>query len=228
MGLMRFSALLLLLAVEAKSQVAEKCFGPLSYGMSDDRVEAELAHIGIQRVHVPSEPLALKQTFSNSGVVAWDRLENDRQLQIFERKSFQGKVVEQMAEILCYFLNEQSAAHLGIGNVKGLQAVILIFDPLEKDCLNTFETLQKIVSERNGPPSRSTRKFEEPFHHHDGYTEAAIKAGKCLYEDCWQHSGGNLSIWLRIGKDLKIMLHYQSSAFGRVVNRDLENKKEVL
>lgn len=229
MRLLQASVLSLLLVIQVNAQVGEKCFGPLTYGMSDEGVEDALANIGIQRIHEPTESLALRQTFNNSGIMAWDRFENSKTLQIFERKSFRGRVVEQITEILCYFLKSQAARNMGIKSAtKGLQAVVLIFEPLEKDCLNTFETLQNIVSERNGAPTKSTRKFEEPFYKNDGYTETAIKAGKCAYEASWQHPAGFQSIWLRIGKDMKIMLYYQSSTFNEVLDRDLQNKKDQL
>jgi hypothetical protein len=228
MGLIQISGLLLLFAIQVKAQVGEKCFGPLSYGMSDDTAEDALSDIGIQRIRESSEPLALKQTFNNSGVVAWDRIENEKNMQIFERKSFRGRVVEEIAQVFCYFFKTQAANNLGLPGSKGLQAVIVIFDPLEKDCLSTFEKLQNIVSERNGVPSKVTRNFEEPFFKNDGYTETAIKAGKCTYEANWQHPTGSQSIWLRIGKDMKIMLYYQSSTFGEIVDRDLKRKKDLL
>lgn len=209
-------------------QAGEKCFGPLSYGMSDDAVEDALSDIGIQRIKEYAEPLALKQTFNNSGVVAWDRIENEKNMQIFERKSFRGRVVEEIAQILCYFFKAHAAGSLGLSGSNGLQAVILIFEPLEKDCLGTFEKLQDIVSERNGAPSKVTRKFEEPFFKNDGFTETAIKAGKCSYEAYWRHPTGSQSIWLRIGKDMKIMLYYQSSTFGEILDRDLRKKKDLL
>lgn len=213
--------------MQVNAQVGEKCFGPLTYGMSDEGVENALADIGIQRIHKPTESLALRQTFNNSGIVAWDRFENSKNLQIFERKSFRGRVVEQITEILCYFIKGQAVSNMGIKTVaKGLQAVVLIFEPLEKDCINTFETMQNIVSERNGAPTKSTRKFEDPFYKNDGYTETAIKAGKSTYEAYWHHPTGFQSIWLRIGKDMKIMLYYQSSSFGEILDRDLQIKKD--
>lgn len=228
MGLTYIVGLFLFFSIQVKAQVGEKCFGPLNYGMNDDSVEDELSKIGIERVREPADPLALRQTFNNSGIVAWDRIESSKNLQIFERKSFRGRVIEESAQILCYFLKSQAAGNLGLPKGKGLQAVILIFEPLEKDCLNTFESLQRIVSERNGAPGEAVRKFEEPFYKNDGYTETAIKAGKCTYEAIWQHPAGSQAIWLRIGKDMKIMLYYQSSTFGEILDRDLKKKKDLL
>lgn len=209
-------------------ETGEKCFGPLSYGMSEDAAEDELINLGIKRIREPAEPLALRQTFNNSGIVAWDRIENSKNLQIFERQSFRGRVVEEDAQLLCYFLKNQAASNLGLSGKKGLQATILIFEPLEKDCLSTFEKLQSIVSEGNGPPEKSVRKYEEPFYKGDGYAETAIKAGKCTYEAFWQYPAGSQAIWLRIGKDMKIMLYYQSSTFAEILDRDLKKKKDLL
>lgn len=228
MGLTRIFGLLLLLSIPVKAQVGEKCFGPLSYGMSDDSVEDELSKIGIERIREPGDSLALRQTFNNSGIVAWDRIESSKNLQIFERKSYRGRVVEENAQILCYFLRSQAAGNLGLPKGKGLQAVILIFEPLEKDCINTFEKLLSIVSERNGAPAESVRKYEEPFYRNDGYTETAIKAGKCTFEASWQHPAGLQAIWLRIGRDMKITLYYQSSTYGEIIDRDLKKKKDLL
>lgn len=228
MGLIRITGLFLLFVMQVKAQGGEKCFGPLSYGMSDDSVEDELSKIGIEKIHKPADPLALRQTFNNSGIVAWDRMENSKNLQVFERKSFRGRIVEENTQILCYFFKSQAAGNLGLPKHKGLQAVILIFEPMEKDCINTFEKLQSIVSEKNGTPGESVRKYEEPFYKNDGYTETAIKAGKCTYEATWQHPTGSQAIWLRIGKDMKITLYYQSSAFGEIVDRDLKKKKDLL
>lgn len=210
------------------AETGEKCFGPLSYGMSEDAVVDELSNLGIKRIRKPAESLALRQTFNNSGIVAWDRIENSKNLQIFERQSFRGRVVEEDAQLLCYFLKSQAAGNLGLSGQKGLQAAILIFEPLEKNCLSTFENLKSIVSERNGPPDKSVRKYEEPFYKDDGYTETAIKAGKCTYEAHWQHPAGSQAIWLRIGKDMKIMLYYRSSTFAEILDRDLRKKKDLL
>jgi len=219
---------LLFAVMQGMGETGEKCFGPLSYGMSEDAVEDELGNLGIKRIREPTESLALRQTFNNSGIMAWDRIENSKNLQIFDRKSFRGRVVEEDAQLLCYFLKREAAANLGLDGGKGLQAVILIFESLEKDCLKTFENLQAIVSERNGVPEKSVRKYEEPFYKDDGYTETAIKAGKCTYEAHWRHPAGSQAIWLRIGKDMKIMLYYQSSTFGEILDRDLKKKKDLL
>ena len=144
MEISRTFVLLLFAVMQGMGETGEKCFGPLSYGMSDDTVEDELGNLGIKRIREPTESLALRQTFNNSGIVAWDRIENTKNLQIFERQSFRGRVVEENAQLLCYFLKGQAAGNLGLSGRKGLQAAILIFEPLEKDCLSTFEKLQNL------------------------------------------------------------------------------------
>lgn len=228
MGLIGIFTLFFFFTTHVHSQGNEKSFGPLSYGMSEEAVRDELAKIGMQSTPEPPVPLALKQTFNNSGIHAWYRLESEKNLQIFEGKTYRGRVVEQIAEIVCCFVPGSAAANLGMDQSKGLQAVILIFDPLEKDCLRLFETLQNIVTEGNGTPTKIVKEYEEPFHEQDGYTEAAIKAGKCVYEATWRLGEGNRAIWLRVEKNMNVTLYYQSSVFAQIMYRDLKNKKELL